>query len=246
MTTNAQRRQWLAVWLGVACLGLVPLGRLSAQENEAETLFRSMEQKVRAAKTLQLRFDASITGADAKKWNVKGSLVLGESDQLRAETEGMLFGEESKVTFVSDGTEMKSFGYVKSPGKPKQEKTETEKSPKGIGAYFRGALPRDGFFWCLIGMDRRRELASQFTMSDFKLAGEEKIGQRNTRVIQYAVKAKGDAHVLSMKVWLDGKTNLPVKLAMTGGGSDITDISEVYGEFTVDAKVDGNLFKLPK
>src|SRR5207244_9205685 len=100
-----------------------------------------MEKKVSMAKALQLRFDASITGADAKKWNVKGTLTLGEGDKLRAEGEGKLFGEESKFTVVSDGTDMKSFGYTQAPGKPKQDKIETEKSPKMIGAYFRDALP---------------------------------------------------------------------------------------------------------
>ncbi len=61
------------------------------------------------------------------------------------------------------------------------------------------------------------------------------------------VKVKGkDATALSVKVWLDAKTNLPVKLVLTGGGSDITDITETYSEFTIDAKVDGKSFELPK
>ncbi len=97
-------------------------------------------------------------------------------------------------------------------------------------------------------MDQRSKLAADhFVMSDFKLAGEEKIGERNTQVIQYTITAKGkNPNVLSMKVWLDAKTNLPVKLAMTGGSSDITDITETYSEFTIDAKVDAKLFELPK
>ena len=32
MKANMQRSQHLVVWLGVACLGLLPLGPLSAQE----------------------------------------------------------------------------------------------------------------------------------------------------------------------------------------------------------------------
>src|SRR5690349_2582740 len=87
----------------------------AAQENDAEKLYRAMEKKVRAAKTLQLHFDATITGADAKKSNVKGTLVLGEGDKFRAESEGKLFGEESRFTVVSDGSAAKSFGYTKAP-----------------------------------------------------------------------------------------------------------------------------------
>jgi hypothetical protein len=33
---------------------------------------------------------------------------------------------------------------------------------------------------------------------------------------------------------------------MTGGGSDITDITETYREFTIDGKVDAKTFTLPK
>ncbi len=35
-------------------------------------------------------------------------------------------------------------------------------------------------------------------------------------------------------------------LALTGGGSDITDIMESYSEFAIDAKVDAKSFELPK
>src|SRR5438477_12894503 len=89
-------------------LGLVALmtGSVVAEENEAEKLFRSMEQQIRTAKTLQIHFDAIVTGADGKKGNVKGTLTLGEGDKLRVEAEGKLFSEESKFTLVSDGTDM--------------------------------------------------------------------------------------------------------------------------------------------
>ena len=39
----------------------VGAGSAAAQENEAEKLFRSMEKKVHAAKTLRLRYDASLS-----------------------------------------------------------------------------------------------------------------------------------------------------------------------------------------
>lgn len=205
-------------WLLTLALLALGSGPVAAQENEAEKLFRRLEQRVRTAKTLQLRFDATITGADAKKWNVAGSLILGEGDKLRVDSEGKVFGEEFKLTQVSDGTDMKSFGYTKAPGKLKQDKTKTEKPPTGAGAYLRESLPSDGFFLSFLSMDRRAELPpGLFKMSDFKLAGEEKIGEQNTRLIQYTLTAKGDTNVVSMKIWLDAKTNLPVKLAMTGG-----------------------------
>jgi hypothetical protein len=235
-------------WLLTLALLAVAAWPATAEENEAEKLFRGMEKQISEAKTLKIRFDATITGADAKKWDVKGTLVLGEGDRFRAEAEGKLFGEETKFTVVSDGTGAKSFGYTKAPGQPKQDKNETEKPPKGAGAYFRTALPRDGFFVSFLNMDRRGDRpADLFQLSDFKLAGEEKVGERNTKVIQYTVKVKGkDSNAPSVKLWLGAKTNLPVKLVLTGGGSDISDITETYREFTIDGQVDAKSFELPK
>ena len=63
-------------------------------------------------------------------------------------------------------------------------------------------------------------------------------------MIQYTVTEKGGG-TSSVKMWLDAKTSLPVKLAMTGLQAGINDITETYSEFTIDAKVDAKLFKLP-
>jgi hypothetical protein len=97
-------------------------------------------------------------------------------------------------------------------------------------------------------VNRRGDLATDhFTLSDFKLAGKEKIGERNTQVIQYTVKWKGKSkNPTSRKMWLDARTNLPVKLAITGGASDISDITESYREFAIDAKVNPKLLQLRK
>ena len=76
--------------------------------------------------------------------------------------------------------------------------------------------------------------------------GKEKVGERDTRVIQYTLTAKGGEDPLSVKLWLDAETNLPVKLAVTGGKSDWKDLTETYGEFTIEPKVDAKSFELPK
>jgi outer membrane lipoprotein-sorting protein len=49
-----------------------------------------------------------------------------------------------------------------------------------------------------------------------------------------------------MKLWVDTQTNLPVKLAMTGGQAGVSELTETYSEFTLDAKVDAKIFQLPK
>jgi hypothetical protein len=209
-------------------------------ENEAEKLFRGMEEKVRAAKSLQLHFDVSITDADAKTWKLNGNLILGEGDRVRLQLEGKLFGEAVKFTLVSDGISTKAVGVL-----PMPKDDKSAKSPKGSGAYFRATLPREGFFVSFLNHDRGGGVVPDFKMSDFKRAGKEKIGKRNAQVIQYTVKVK-DKNPLAMTMWLDMDTNLPVKFFLTAGKTDIMEITETYGQFTIDGKVDAKLFELPK
>ena len=135
--------RWL---LTLALLALVAWPA-AAQENEAEKLFRAMEQKVRTAKTLQLRFDSSVT-IPPQTGSLKGTLILGEGDKVRLEFGGKPFGVEFKLTVVSDGTTMS----LKDSAEPKKDKTI--KAPKALGANVRGALPRLGVFICYSGIDR--------------------------------------------------------------------------------------------
>jgi hypothetical protein len=59
-------------FMTLALLG-VAAWPVSAEENEAENLYRGMEKKVGAAKTLRVRFDLTITDAEAKKWSLSPS-----------------------------------------------------------------------------------------------------------------------------------------------------------------------------
>jgi outer membrane lipoprotein-sorting protein len=213
---------------------------VAAQDNEAEKLYREMEKKVRAAKTLHVRFDLNITDALGKTGTVKGTLTLGEGDKYRVDLDGKIFGQTVKGTEVSDGTRVKVSGNAK-PSK------DDEKPPAGVGAYYRAALPHEGFFMSSLNSNRRADRPPDaFHPADFKLAGTEKIAGRDTQIIQYTVTFKGGKDPLPMKLWLDAKTHLPVKLAVTGGKSDVTDVTETYREFTVDPKVDAKAFELSK
>ena len=146
---------------------------------------------------------------------------------------------------MSDGTTMS----IQNSG----EKDKTKKAPKALGANVRGALLRMGTFICWNGIERSGNVSPAiYKVSDFKLTGKEKLGERDTQVIEYTVTEMKD--VISpakwrMKMSLDAQTNLPVKLTMTvpkGELSDISGTSDIYSEFTIDAKVDAKLFELPK
>jgi len=116
-----------------------------------------------------------------------------------------------------------------------------------VGAYLRGALPHEGFFLSTLNMGRPGGLAPDaIQLSDFKDAGKEKVGERNTQVIEYTATEKDAKEGLSMKMWLDAETHLPVKLAVTGGQSDVKNLTETYSEFILDPEVDAKSFEAPK
>ncbi|MGO9111211.1 MAG: hypothetical protein ACLP9L_18455 [Thermoguttaceae bacterium] len=177
--------------------------------------------------------------------SLKGTLILGEGDKLRLEFAGKTSGVEGKLTAVSDGANMS----IRTSGEP----DKTKKAPKALGANVRRALLRMGIFICWTGIERSGKLSpDQLKLSDFKLTGEEMIGERKTRVIEYMVTLMQDVITPAqwrMKMWLDAQTSLPVKLTMTmpkGELSDISAMAETYSEITVDASVDAKLFELPK
>ena len=84
-------------------------------------------------------------------------------------------------------------------------------------------------------------LVGSFRRPSWLKGVKERVGERDTQAIQYTVKEKAKdpsfpakkLDVLSMKVWLDTTTNLPVKLAMTGGDSHFNAITETHGPAVV-------------
>jgi outer membrane lipoprotein-sorting protein len=216
-------------------------GPAIAQDGEAERLVRSVQDKVRAAKTVRVRFEVAVTDALGKTGTVNGTLVLGDGQKYRAEGEGTVFGQAVKFTEVSDG-DRTAYRDAQDP-----KRDATEPAAKGAGTYWRGALPRDGFLIGSLNLKERSEWGPDAVkLSDFKLAGEETVGGRKARVVGYAVTVKGGSDPLPVKVWVDAETGLPVKLALTGGKSDIRAVTETYAEFAIDPKVDARTFELPK
>jgi hypothetical protein len=191
---------------------------------------------MRAARTLRVRFDLAVTDARSRQWSLKGSLALGQGDRYRAEAKGKLFGEAVEFVEVSNGKAIRS---VEGKGKARDEEKQ---SPRGAGAYFRKALPRGGFLLAHLNQGRRGS-AEPAAPSGFELAGKEKVGKRVARAIKFTLGEKGG---MAVTLWLDAKTELPLKLSVTGGKSDISEVTETYGEFAIDPELDTKLWQLPK
>src|SRR4051812_36773791 len=89
--------------------------------NEAEKLFRGMEEKLAKASTVQVAFEGQLEGIDNSKW--KGILVLGGENKVRLAFDGATIGGRGKHLIVADGTDLKLTGpkgmpeAAKCPGK---------------------------------------------------------------------------------------------------------------------------------
>ena len=228
-------------WFLTLALAATAVCPAAAEPNEAEKLYRDMEQKVKAAKTLRVRYDLTITDANDKEGKVKGALILGEGDKYRAEGVGRMFGEEVHFVTVSDGERVKTKEGVEAAKDDKDAK-----SPKGVGAYLRAALPSQGFFLGTLNMDSRGERPPDPSApSGFALGDKEWVGKKSTQIIRYTFGDK-TAPTLRMKLWLDVDTHLPARLVVTGGVSDWQKLVEVYDEFAIDPAPDAKTFEAPK
>jgi outer membrane lipoprotein-sorting protein len=213
-----------------------------AGEKDAEKLFRRMEAKVRDAKTIQVRFDATMTIAGIAG-SVKGKTALGESDQVYFEADINWGDRKSQSGLVDTGAKL----FVKGEGNPSFDRKDRPKA-KGLGDYFRTALPRFGVFFVLEDATKGIELGNatdDFKASDFKLGAKENVAGAETQVVEYTVVLKGKEKV-SAKMWINTKTNLPAKLEvrLVANGLPVA-LSETYLEYALDGEVDAKLFAEP-
>jgi outer membrane lipoprotein-sorting protein len=215
----------------------------AAEPNEAEKLFRDMEKKITSAKTLECDFETTLEGGAEFKMTGKGSLTLAEGNKCRMELNGEAMGKTFKGTVTSDGTNLQSA----EDGKV-QPKVDT---PKQLGDLLRAGITRAGVLSTIVlrgdPMAKEFKIDEVFKVSDFKLGKKEKIGAAEAQEIQYALNGTGMDTPMTVSVWVDTKTNLPLKRVMstTLMGNKIMS-TETCPKMTLDPKVDPKKFELPK
>jgi outer membrane lipoprotein-sorting protein len=230
------------VALGLLVAALVPA--VQAQENEAEKLFREMEKKVNSAKAVRV---ASDDKADARGVHLKCMLVFAEGNKCRLELEGTadlqgLDGKAFKVVTISDGTKLLSV----QDGTPRPK----EDAPNDLTSMLRGSISRCGMSvqW-LTGLDGKKQgfkIDEDFKVTDFALGDKEKVGAHEAQVVRYNLLLRGKVK-LSVSVWLDAQTKLPLKRVTTipDKGKQIT-VTEMFTQLTLDPKLEPKTFELPK
>jgi hypothetical protein len=230
-------------WLALFVLVLAP-APARAQEEDAEKLYRAMEKKVLAVKSLALEFNFEMTLDDkalgTSKYTVKGSIYVAAGNRIRLEAEGDLFGGK-KALSVTNGESI----YEKVGDKILDKNLGEARKSKALV----GTIARFGAAAAL--MEKKLgafDPDKDHPVKNFKLGVKQMVGKREAQVVQYQVEEKsGKLSTEVVSVWIDTKTQLPLKRAMVNEvpGKQVFRSTEIYSVFTIDPKLEGKLFEIP-
>ncbi len=222
---------------------LLPLLGPAQEAQDAETLFRAMEARIRKARSVRLGFDIE-AGAAPLKVYLKGTFVFAAGNKSRLEADVAFFGAASKVRIVSDGKKT----HVTSSDSAKQMRKNTYVRQAAVLA---DALARSGLYWAFRGIHKadiklkKAKVTEVFHVSGFRLGGREKVGQREAQVVTYTVRLDGKDEVRAA-VWIDMQTGLPLKRTLALPGEKTARISEIYTGLKLDEPTDPQLFDSSK
>jgi internalin A len=219
--------------------------------NDAEKLFRAMEEKIKAAKALEVTFEFTAK-AKAKEEKFKGSLLFTKDNKARLTMRVPEDGKE-RIEMVSDGKQMK----VAYPPEDTLAKTEALRTPAVLHKLFGTMVSGPGTLltYDMLNVpewfDDRGKYTGPgywpFRIVDFEAGAATKVDGRDARVITYRVLD----HPLpgadwTITVWIDAETLLPLKRLLVaegnGGEGSITETCR----FNLNPKVEAGAFVLPK
>ncbi len=207
---------------------------------------RRLEEKLAKAKSLHLEFEAVFEG-EGSTGKFKGTLDCQPGGKARMEMKGEAEEKPFTMLMISDGKRTSVAG-----GGPAQEPGET---PKKLDEFFRATLARTGMVLPIYaaeaapGGEQPKELDTDelFKVSNVKTGKKDKVDGKEAQMVEYELTVKGAKEPLSATVWLDAKTELPLKRVLKGkpDGKTIT-ITETYTDVALDKKIEAKTFELPK
>ena len=227
------------MWLSLMAI----LAGAGAGPADADAAFARMEQALEC-KTLQVQLEVTSKSSNDRAMSVKGRLAVARGDKVRLELDGKADGKPMKIVVVSDGKKLR---FTRS-GNPSQDVDTKER----LGDVHMGSLSRAGVFFTLFtqvapGQEDEFDPKKVFPISDIKFGKKEVISGREAQVIEYKLSPGGYKDPLAVIVWVDVKTNLPVKRVVTHKrGKDTVTVTESYTKPVIDGKIDGKEFDLPK
>jgi outer membrane lipoprotein-sorting protein len=207
---------------------------LTAQDktNDAAELLKKVEEKAVSAKSLRWKGTAKI-GADGKEFSLALDATFMEGNRARLDAESK--DEKVPITFrfTCDG---KRINFESS-----KLGDQIADADKGFAAGLNRILVRGGIFTInhLKPDSTGEKLVESVKVSDLSLA-DEKLGDRAARVLSYTLEVDGKS--TSVKLWVDAKTLAPIKREVISKQEPV--IHETYDEWTVDAEIKDDLFKV--
>jgi hypothetical protein len=211
-------------------------------EETAETLFRSMEKKVRDAKGLKLVCE--VEGrlfAGGQRVKIKASQQFTGSNKARFE----LSSETIETLFVSDGTQM----VKREKGRLEKPMPADAKLNEGLTA----TIARGGFMLPRLvvpGEAGKFNADKILLISGFKLGAKERNGADEAQPVEYSVSfgesAIGPSEIVRVIVWINPKTLVPLKRKVHWGTGQADFFTEEYKDFVIDPMLDAQVFELPK
>ncbi|HYV37427.1 MAG TPA: hypothetical protein VE988_17100 [Gemmataceae bacterium] len=216
---------------------------VSAQPNEAEKIFRAFEKKLtdaKAAYKIAFEYEGANPGP---RFKAKGELLIANGDQIKLTYTATEGGIEIAGSIVSNGQKMK----VEGGGKDVMAAANPQltKYVKGYLPY----MPAGGIFVAIEAAERGKpeDAPDKIKATGFKLAGKEKIGNKETQIVEFTVDRLYGNGPVQCKIWFDVKTNMPLKRVfdMKEDGMAMR-LVEQYASWEIDPKLTGDEFKLAK
>lgn len=213
------------------------------EPNEAEGLFRRMEEKLLTAKTVRFRVSSDVN--DGKDGSLLGTVLIGEGNKVNWTTQVTMPKSKGTVRMVSDGGRLRhsSEGW----GNPPQE----GKAPSRWRECMILFVTRANLFMAprLVKVNDvdRLDLQQYFKVSDFSFGEKERQGKSEIREVLYSIEVKGVDRVRTA-VWVDMESLLPVRrrINSNAGAKPEMVVVEKYTDWVLDGPIDDKEFELPK
>jgi outer membrane lipoprotein-sorting protein len=231
------------MWLSFIAL---LLGAAPGQDEALET-FRRMEQQVLKCKTFEAQIEFDFAGdpeAIEIPKGVKGRLLVARGNKMRWEIDMIAAGRQHKATTVSDGKRMLTIGAV-----PRQN----DQAPEQLTEIALSSATRGGIWLTLYAVLENQDPAKEykdfdadksFAVSDFKLGAKEMVAGKEAQVLEYNAKIADQS--LSVTVWIDTQTHLPLKRMLKVGPDQVIVLTESYTKVVLDENVNDTEFEVPK
>jgi outer membrane lipoprotein-sorting protein len=230
----------LALTAGLLLAANAP--KAEGAENDAEKMFRNMEEKLAKAATLELVFEGKLEVEEGKESSTirrDGSLLLAEGSRMRLEIKEEAKAETTWRLMVSNGARMKVLDKGSDP--------QVQTVPKSGNSEVLTWVTRAGLLLPQMPLPdvEVTDGKDRYSVSDFRLGNKEKVGERQTQRLEYQLVVKGHPGTFAVTVWLDTKTDLPVKRLITFRmPGHMATLTEGYTKLTLNGEVDGTKFEL--